>query len=49
MEKGIDKLNLINISSLIWLIFSWTSVHEDIAYILIQAEYESLMETFNNC
>lgn len=31
MEKGIDKLNLINISSLIWLIFSWTSVHEDIA------------------
>lgn len=31
MEKGIDKLILINISSLIWLIFSWTSVHEDIA------------------
>lgn len=31
MEKGIDKLNLINISSLIWLKFSWTSVHEDIA------------------
>lgn len=48
MEKGIDKLNLINISSLIWLISSWTSVHEDINQILIQAEYESLMETFNN-